>query len=328
MPQPILTLRLLIAALGGFLLFASLIALPFAGLPLAYIGLSFGLAQAMITAALTVSLTAIFLTPSVAVTFGVVILLPILFLIRQALLSRRIHSDDDTDDIYEFYPLHRLILWGLGITAAATILLYLGAAGQEGGLPELFLKTIWEAPEIRDALQQVYNLSERNEIKAIANLMLVAGIASWPLIVLGNLQLGQALAVYSKRNLRPAPNYEHLRLPDRLAVVLLVCMLGGLLTDGWLSHLLTVLTSICMVAYFLLGLAIIHAISRDWNARGFILAGLYFLLLVSAWVIIPVSLLGLLDTRLNFRHLPDSGEMPPDKKPPNKKPPNKNENEE
>jgi len=52
-----------------------------------------------------------------------------------------------------------------------------------------------------------------------------------------------------------------------------------------------------------LGLAVIHAISRLWKGRGLLLATLYFFLLMMAWVVIPVTLMGLLDTRFNFRRL-------------------------
>ena len=63
---------------------------------------------------------------------------------------------------------------------------------------------------------------------------------------------------------------------------------------------------------FLLGLAIIHAISRHWNGRGFMLAVLYFLIFVMAWVIIPISLMGLLDTRFDFRGLNRRPDKPSD----------------
>jgi RsiW-degrading membrane proteinase PrsW (M82 family) len=65
-----------------------------------------------------------------------------------------------------------------------------------------------------------------------------------------------------------------------------------------------------LAAYFLLGLAIIHAISRHWNGRGLLLAALYFLIFVMAWVIIPVSLMGLLDTRFDFRKLNQRPDKP------------------
>jgi hypothetical protein len=81
---------------------------------------------------------------------------------------------------------------------------------------------------------------------------------------------------------------------------------------GWLATLFAALAALAMGAYFLLGLAIIHAISRNWNGRGLLLATLYFLLFVMAWVSIPVSLMGLLDARFDFRGLKKHPDKPSD----------------
>ena len=83
-------------------------------------------------------------------------------------------------------------------------------------------------------------------------------------------------------------------------------------THGAIATLFGTLAGIIVSAYFLLGLAIIHAISRNWNARGFFLAGLYFLIFMMAWVIIPVSLMGLLDARFDFRKLKQRPDKPSD----------------
>jgi HAMP domain-containing protein len=81
-------------------------------------------------------------------------------------------------------------------------------------------------------------------------------------------------------------------------------LLGTWLASGWPATLLAVFAAILLGAYFLLGLAVIHAISRHWNGRVWFLAGLYFLIFVMAWVIVPISLLGLLESRLNLRRVP------------------------
>jgi glucan phosphoethanolaminetransferase (alkaline phosphatase superfamily) len=83
---------------------------------------------------------------------------------------------------------------------------------------------------------------------------------------------------------------------------------GAALLPGWPAILSAALAAMILAAYFLLGLVIIHAISRHWNGRSLLLVTLYFLIFVMAWVIIPVSLMGLLDTRFDFRklnHRPD-----------------------
>ena len=299
-------LRIVFAAIGSFVLFAALIFMPFAPLPIAAIGLSFGMGQAVIAAVLTAIMTAIILSPPLAIVFAITFLAPTVLLVRQALLSRQ-----DADGRFIFFPLQQLILLTLGVTALGTALLFF-ISGGAAGLPQSFANAIEQAPEVRQALVQVYGISSSEEMLWIANAMLVSAFASWPLLLLGNMQLAQVLLVRVKRNLRPQENYDRLQLPIWLVAPLAVFMAGAALLTGWPATMSAALAAILLAAYFLLGLAIIHAISRHWNGRGFLLAVLYFLIFVMAWVIIPVSLMGLLDTRFDFRKLNRRPDKPSD----------------
>ena len=297
-------LRIVFAAIGSFMLFAALIFMPFAPAPAAAIGLSFGVAQAVMVSALAIIMTAIILSPPLAIVFAITFLVPTVVLVRQALLSREAESGD-----YIFFPLQQLILLALGMTAIGTILLFL-ITGGANGLPMSFANALQQSPEVRTALVQVYGISTDEEMLWIASIMLVSGFASWPLLLLGNLQIAQAILVRMKRNLRPQEDYDRLQLPRGLIVPLVMCMGGAALLPGWPAILSAALAAMILAAYFLLGLAIIHAISRHWNGRGLLLVTLYFLIFVMAWVIIPVSLMGLLDKRFDFRKLNQRPDKP------------------
>ena len=99
-------------------------------------------------------------------------------------------------------------------------------------------------------------------------------------------------------------------MPPWLALVFGALFVLGLALPGWVGTLAATLAALVMSAYFLLGLAIIHAISRNWNGRGIVLTTLYFLIFVMAWVSIPVSLMGLLDARFDFRKLRQRPDKP------------------
>jgi hypothetical protein len=297
-------LRIVFAAIGSFVLFAALIFMPFAPVPVAAIGLSFGVAQAAMVAALAIMMTAIILSPPLAMVFAITFLVPTIVLVRQALLSRQAANGD-----YIFFPLTQLIMLTLGMTGIGASLLFLITGGADG-LPVSFANAIQQSPEVRTALMQVYGISSEEEMLWIANVMLVSGFAGWPLLLLGNMQIAQALLVRVKRNLRPQENYDTLQLPRRLLAPLAIFMAGAALLPGWPATLSAALAAMILAAYFLLGLAIIHAISRHWNGRGLLLAALYFLIFVMAWVIIPVSLMGLLDTRFDFRKLNQRPDKP------------------
>ena len=299
-----LLLRIIVAAISSFVLFAALFSLPFAALPIAYIGLAYGVAQAALVAAATLLMVGIIMTPGIAIVFAILFAAPILVLIRQALLSRRL-----ADGSFEFYPLPKLILAALAMTGLGTIFVF-SLFGGAAGMPQSFADAMAASPEIKQTLGQIYNISTPADMLRVANLIIVTGFAGWPLLLLGNLQIAQALLVKFNTNLRPATDYDSLTLPLWLVGVLMACLLLASTTGGWLATLGATLAGIVLTAYFLLGLAIIHAISRPWNGRGFMLAVLYFLLFVMAWVILPVALMGLLDARFDFRGLNKNPDKP------------------
>ena len=293
------------------MLSALIVTTPLSGLPLAFIGLSYGLLQASFVALITVSLIA-FISPMLAFSLGLMMFAPTLLLLRFALLSRAIPDSSD----YEFYPFGHLILWATAITSIGSATLFLSYASVPGGLAGSITNILWQIPEIRANLQNVYSISSQADMQAIASLIIIAGLSSWPLLLLGNLHVGQTLAQFLGRNLRPTPDYEVLRLPAWLTVILFICLAGGLwqssqMGTSWVGDLLLTVAAICLMAYFLLGLIIIHAISHGWQGRMFALSALYFLVLMLTWVIIPISLVGLFDTVVDFRRL-SKNNQPPD----------------
>lgn len=301
-------LRTAIAAILGFLLFIGFITLPFAAIPVAAIGLTFGLAEAVLVAAFTLLLTGLLASPPLAISFAILLILPILFLVRMALLSRPL---DDSGQ-YVFYPAHRLMLMAMAIGGLGAAVMQLSFIATPGGLTQSLANVIASSPDIGRTLDQVYDISSPEQINQVARWMLISGFAFWPISLLTSLLIAQAFMVKSKKNLRPSPNYHALTLPALLQPLLAALLLFGLMLDGWLSTLALTLASIVLSGYFLLGLAVIHAISRLWKGRGLFLGALYFFLLMMAWVVIPVTLMGLLDMRFNFRGLNRNPDKPSD----------------
>ena len=55
------------------------------------------------------------------------------------------------------------------------------------------------------------------------------------------------------------------------------------------------------MAYAILGLAVMHAITRGMASRPFALGGLYAVVLFFGWPVLLLSMLGLADTAFNIR---------------------------
>ena len=306
-----LLLRIIVAATSSFVLFAAIFTMPLAALPMAYIGLAYGAAQAAMVAVATLIISSVIMGPPLAIVFLIVFLGPTFVLVRQALLSRPRETEEvsrpqETDEksapSFVFYPLQKLILLVLSLTGLGTVLAFVSLGG-EAGLPQAMADALRQSPGISSALLSVYEISSPEDYLRLANFMLIASFASWPLLLLGNAQAAQGILVKFGNNLRPASSYQTLTLPPWLSFGFAALLTLGLVLPGWVATLAVTLAALVMSAYFLLGLAIIHAISRNWRGRGPILATLYFLIFVMAWVSIPVSLMGLLDARFDFRGL-------------------------
>jgi hypothetical protein len=306
-----LLLRIIVAATSSFVLFAAIFTMPLAALPMAYIGLAYGAAQAAMVALATLIISSVIMGPPLAIVFFIVFLAPTFVLVRQALLSRPRETEEvsrpqETDEksapSFVFYPLQKLILLVLSLTGLGTVLAFVSLGG-DAGLPQAMADALRQSPGISSALLSVYEISSPEDYLRLANFMLIASFASWPLLLLGNAQAAQGILVKLGNNLRPASSYQTLTLPPWLSFGFAALLTLGLVLPGWVATLAVTLAALVMSAYFLLGLAIIHAISRNWRGRGPILATLYFLIFVMAWVSIPVSLMGLLDARFDFRGL-------------------------
>ena len=66
-----------------------------------------------------------------------------------------------------------------------------------------------------------------------------------------------------------------------------------------------------LMAYGVLGFAVLHAITRGLNGRPFVLAGTYLAVLLVSWLILAICLLGLIDTVIDVRALVARKNGPP-----------------
>jgi len=62
-----------------------------------------------------------------------------------------------------------------------------------------------------------------------------------------------------------------------------------------------VLGASLLMAYAVMGFAVLHAITRGMGSRPFALGGVYLAVIVFGWPVLVMSLLGLADTAFDFR---------------------------
>lgn len=218
-------------------------------------------------------------------------------LVRQALLSRA------APDGIEWYPPGHLLVWLTGLAALGLLVVGLFLSGADADLTG--------AVE-RQMQAEVAGMGSGSEADLTqADLDLVArflpGIVavSFMVTMLANGALAQALLARSGRALRPSPAWSEVELPPRAGAAmtagLAVALLVAATQSGTVQQVGTTVTILLATPFLLVGLAVVHAVSRRWPARGVVL-GLFYVLVVLPLRLLPlVVILGLVENWVGLR---------------------------
>lgn len=264
--------------------------------------------QAGLVAGLTASLLVALLLgqPAVGLVFAATQAAPILFLAHRAGLHRDIVTSAGPTGQVEWYPVGHLVLWAAAISSLIAILVLLS-------LGEGSVATIEE--KLKEAIQGAVTANMPNiktetpltaeEIDALTDVAVAftpAGIAiSMMAGLLLNLYIAGRVSLSSGHAQRPWPDIAALTYPIGTAIVLVAAMLASQ-AGGFAGFAATAVTGTLFFAYLLLGLAVIHFVTRRQGWRLFALWLTYFsLVFLNTIAILLLILLGLFDTALGLR---------------------------
>jgi hypothetical protein len=188
----------------------------------------------------------------------------------------------------EWYPPGRLVLW-----AAVIGTLVVAAAVPNFGTDEESLQA---------ALRKTYERILRDQ--ALIEVLVVAvppAAAVFSTVTnLFNLWLAARIVKISGRLARPWPDLAALTLPRASAGLLAAAIAGSFLPD-LVGVLLGALAASLLMAFAVLGFAVLHAITRGMSSRAVVLAGVYGVTVVLGWPVLAMSILGLAELALNIR---------------------------
>jgi len=188
----------------------------------------------------------------------------------------------------EWYPIGRLILWA----AAIGTLLVVAAIPNFGADQE----------SLQAGLRRIYGRIVRDQ--STVDLLVVAvplAAAMFSTVTnLLNLWLAARIVKISGRLTRPWPDLSALALPPAAAGLLATAIGASLLPD--LFGVLSGVGAASLVMVFtILGLAVLHSVTRGLSSRIWILGGVYTAALLLAWPLLLISILGLVETMFNIR---------------------------
>ena len=248
------------------------------------------------------------------VAFAMTIALPAWWLGHLALLGRSVTAGHaagaDPSPVapaVEWYPVGRILLWITAFASLSTMaaLLTLGtdAASITDALHQFMLRI----------LEQQASPVGADTDRFIDGLVMVAPAAAAGVAMLTltlNLWLAGKITVTSGRLSRPWPDLKNVALPPMalaaLCAAIAFCFSAGLAAIG-----ARIITSAMLLAYALVGFAVLHTLSLALKNRAFWLGSAYAIALIFVWPALALVALGLADAVFGFRQRFLRGRPPP-----------------
>jgi Predicted membrane protein (DUF2232) len=206
----------------------------------------------------------------------------------------------------EWYPAGRLVMWA-AILAALVVIVAIPnfgldaesfRAGLHDGLARM-LRMQTDTPAGGPIELPGGTDPERFVNFLVAVIPATAAVLA-TLTSLFNLWLAGRVVKFSGRLTRPWPELSTMRFPPLLTGLLAIAIALSF-TNGLVGILANVVSASLLMAYGVLGFAVLHAITQGMNARSFILAGTYIAVLMVGWLVLALCLLGLVDAAIDLR---------------------------
>ncbi|HMN37847.1 MAG TPA: DUF2232 domain-containing protein [Hyphomicrobium sp.] len=272
-------------------------------------GLGLGFLPLLIGSAAATTLILLLSNPLTALVYAASEALPAIALTRMTLVAR-----EEDGRIY-WYPIGRVIVAAALISGALSFA-YLAVQGADVEAltkairPEVenFAKSLSSVPGGAQALGE----AQIGEMTSIIVASLPGAVSlSLMLTALASLWLAGRVTLASGRLARPWPDFSKLELPLGSAAVLVAVTALSFTSDRmWL--LSDGLASALRLAFALVGLAVVHHVTRASPWRGFILAATYTgLLILSRHAILILALIGLAETVFHYRNAAQRSPGPP-----------------
>jgi hypothetical protein len=229
--------------------------------------------------------------------------LPAWWLAYLAMLARPAGNGTAT---LEWYPAGRLVAWA-AVLAGLVVVVAIPNFGIDGesfraGLRNALmhiLRVEMEAPA--DAPLSVPGVSNASRLIDF----LVAAIPPAAAVLatitnVFNLWLAGTIVKFSGLLKRPWPPLAAMTFPRALAAALVIAVVLSFV-GGLVGIVAGVFSASLLMAYGVLGFAVLHAISQGTNARIFLLGGVYAAVLVFGWPVLALCLLGLIEAAIDLR---------------------------
>ena len=242
--------------------------------------------------------------------------IPAYLLSYLAMLARPVGNGSGT---LEWYPVGRLVLAAAliagGATAVSIAAFGFDVESYRNGLKAAFERVL--RAQLGTPAGQPLELPGTKDTQAaltVLSILMPPAAACFSMVtLLANLWLGGRIARVSGRLSRPWPDISAMKFPAA-APLLLAGLIAATFAPGLVGLVAVFFAATLLLAYAVLGFAVIHGATRGMSARIIILVAAWLSVFVLGWPILLIALLGLADTFIDLRGRRSRG-GPPDLSP-------------
>lgn len=228
--------------------------------------------------------------------------LPAWWLGYLALLAR---PSPDNPEQTEWYPAGRLVIWAALVSAVVVIVAIPNFGTDEdsfrAGLRNVFERVLRaQSRTPADAPLDMRGVDPKRVIEFLADVIPYAAAVLATITNAINAWLAGRIVKMSGNLRRPWPDLPDMRFPA-YAPAGLAAAIAGSFVPGLIGTIAGIAAAALLMAYAMLGFAVLHAITRGFGARAFILGGSYVAVFVFGWPVLLMTLIGLADTAFDIR---------------------------
>jgi len=292
----------------------SLLLFYLAPLPLMVAAMGWGPLSATVGGiAAAIGLGAIFGLPY-CIAFALMVALPAWWLGHLALLGRPIEHNGSPANgaspvapALEWYPVGRILLWVSGFAALTTMAALLTLGTDSGTITAALRRGLLRLLDLRDAAPKAETEQWMDALVAIAP----AAAALFAMMTLTlNLWLAAKITATSGRLHRPWPDLKSAALPAMTLAALCVAIAFSF-AGGLIAILAQIISAALLMAYALIGFAVLHTLTLALKSRAIWLGCIYAIVVVFSWPVLAMVILGLSDAVFGIRQRYLQGRPPP-----------------
>ncbi len=204
----------------------------------------------------------------------------------------------------EWYPPGRLVAWAAGL-GALSVMVAIPNFGLDGdsirtSLHSALAQLLRLEPNAGTPLAAQTLADRQRLLDFLVQAVPPAAAVLSTLTNVLNLWLGARVVSFSGRLTRPWPRLSAMTFPRQLAAALGAAIVLSF-APGLPGILAGVTAAALLMAFGVLGFAVLHALTQTMDARGFLLGGAYAAVMVFGWPVLVMCLIGLADMFIDLR---------------------------